>query len=100
MALRWQSIRAGVVKSSTWWTVRTTRTRAPASRTRAAARAEMQSWVWNMSTSSAISREPVSRASIDANTRSSSVAAGGGAGTSVVGRPHRPEEAQRRGRRG
>ena len=85
MALRWQSMRAAVVKSSTWCTVRTTRTRAPASRTRAAARAEMQSWVWKMSTSSAIFDSPASRSSIEANTRFSKVSAGGEAGTSEYG---------------
>ena len=74
-----------MVKSSTWCTVRTTRTRAPASRTRAAARAEMQSCVWRMSTSSAIFDSPASRSSIEANTRFSKVSAGGEVGTNEYG---------------
>jgi len=44
IAARWQSTSTWLVKSSTWWTVRTTGTRVPAAaRTRAAARALMQS---------------------------------------------------------
>ena len=49
----------GLVKSSTWWTVRDHR-RGPAapSRTRQAARAEMQSWVCRMWNSAASAAEP------------------------------------------
>ncbi len=85
MAWRWQSISAGVVKSSTWWTVRTTGMPAPASRTRAAARAAMQSWAWKTSNRPASADRPASRASTDWNTRSSSVSAAAGAGTMVNG---------------
>ena len=45
----------------------------------------MQSWVWKMSTSSAIFDSPASRSSIEANTRSSRVSAGGEVGTSEYG---------------
>ena len=45
----------------------------------------MQSWVWKMSTSSAIFDNPASRSSIDANTRFSKVSAGGEAGTNEYG---------------
>ena len=44
----WHSTSAGVVKSSTWWTVRTTLTGTPSSRRRTAARAEMQSCMWRI----------------------------------------------------
>ena len=72
MARRWQSTSAGVVKSSTWWTVRTTVTGAPSSRSRAAARAEMQSWAWSTVAKSGPSRRrPSAMASSAANTRSS-----------------------------
>ena len=66
IAWRWQSIRAAVVKSSTWCTVRTTVTGAPASRTRAAARAAMQSWACRMSKRSASSASPPASVSIEA----------------------------------
>jgi hypothetical protein len=62
MASRWQ-----------WCTVRTTVAGLPASQTRTAARAAMQSWAWIASKRPASAASPPARVSMDANTRSSSV---------------------------
>ena len=45
----WQAISEGERKSSTWWTVRTTASMTPSSRSVSAALAEMQSWAWTTS---------------------------------------------------
>ncbi len=74
-----------MVKSSTWWTVRTTLTGSPASRTRVAARAAMQSWTCSRSKPAAAPINASARVSTFLHTRSSSVGAHGGAGTMVWG---------------
>ena len=81
MAASWHSIRAGVVKSSMWCTVRNSRNPPPRSCTRAAALAEMQSWVCTMSKRSPKRASPDVRASMCEKTLSVRVPARGGAST-------------------
>ena len=45
----WQATSDGDVKSSTWWTVRSTWSITPSSRRASAALADRQSWAWTMS---------------------------------------------------
>ena len=85
MAASWHSIRAGVVKSSMWCTVRNSRNPEPRSRTLAAALAEMQSWVCTMSNRSPRRVSPDVRASMCENTLSVRVAARGGAWMIIAG---------------